>query len=258
MRKIALAVAALALTSSASAADDPAKAPASITPAPASAPDWTGFYIGGHVGATWLSNSDMSISDPNLPVPAALKTVRLSGSSAAHVLGGIQGGYNWQFSPRWVAGIEADFSGSSLNNSDSAGDLVSNGGLLFVDSSLRMSEEVKWLATLRPKVGFLVLPDTLLYATGGVALENVDYDASVKFVLARDNSSFNKTNVGYAVGGGAEWQVISNVLLRAEYLFYGFGKDRTGEAEVGAPEPLKFKWSGGNVQVFRVGVSYKF
>ncbi len=175
MRKIALSIVVLALTSSASAADDPAKAAAAVMPA-SDAPNWTGFYVGGHVGATWLSDSDMSISDPNLPVPAVLRTVRLSGGSAAHVLGGIQGGYNWQFSPRWVAGIEADFSGSALNNSDSTANLLSNGGLTFPDSALNMSEEVKWLATLRPKVGFLVLPDTLLYATGGLALENVDYN----------------------------------------------------------------------------------
>ena len=50
--------------------------------------DWTGFYVGGHVGGGWVDNGDGGF------------------------LGGGQVGLNFQRGP-WVYGIEADVSGAS-------------------------------------------------------------------------------------------------------------------------------------------------
>src|SRR3974390_2120684 len=51
MRAFWAALGTIALASSAMAADLPVKAPAPLPAAPI--PTWTGFYIGGHVGALW-------------------------------------------------------------------------------------------------------------------------------------------------------------------------------------------------------------
>ena len=225
-------------------------------------PSWTGFYFGAHVGAAWQSNSDMTLSDPNVPVPAALRPIGLSGNgSDARLIGGIHGGYNWQFDPRWVLGAEGDISWTSLNNNAISTSIVTNGGLVFAaPSSLTMSEKINWLASLRGRLGFLAWPNALIYATGGAAWANTDYNASLVLVgLPAAATSFSKTSTGFVVGGGMEWQAVPHVLLRAEYLFYDFNQSRNGSAQiVGEAVPINFTWASGNVQVVRVGASYKF
>src|SRR5262245_12471675 len=108
------AVATIALTPIASAADLPRKAPPYT---PVAVWTWTGFYVGGNVGYSWgKANTDFN-ADPvtlntnlgpiNIPGFAGAQSVHPKG-----VIGGGQIGYNWQFSPNWVAGLEADFQGS--------------------------------------------------------------------------------------------------------------------------------------------------
>src|SRR5258708_37958618 len=95
MKKILLGVAALAaFAGPAFAADMPArtysKAPPPYT-APAVVYNWTGFYIGGHVGGAFAGDNTFQSSD-------------------ARFLGGVQGGFDYQFAPNWVVGAEAQYS----------------------------------------------------------------------------------------------------------------------------------------------------
>ncbi|MFA7416258.1 MAG: porin, partial [Rhizobium sp.] len=65
--------------------------------------DWTGFYLGGHLGA------GRSIVD---------WTYDIGGTTADHegegILGGAQVGYNWQ-ADSWVFGAEADISATGID-----------------------------------------------------------------------------------------------------------------------------------------------
>jgi outer membrane immunogenic protein len=78
------------------------------TKAPAYAPvpmyNWTGFYIGGHVGGAFRGN------DNNI----------LGGGNDGRFMGGVQAGYDYQFASSWVFGLEANYSfldtGSSFAN----------------------------------------------------------------------------------------------------------------------------------------------
>src|SRR5881398_3914204 len=94
MKKILIGTAALALLASpALAADMPAR---TYTKAPAyTAPqvvyNWTGFYIGGHVGGAFAGNNSLE-------------------GSSARFMGGVQGGFDYQFAPNWVVGAEAQYS----------------------------------------------------------------------------------------------------------------------------------------------------
>src|SRR3989454_11444165 len=94
MKKILLGAAALAaMAAPAFAADMP---PRPYTKAPAyTAPqvvyNWTGFYIGGHGGGAFAGDNSLQGSD-------------------ARFLGGVQGGFDYQFAPNWVVGIEAQYS----------------------------------------------------------------------------------------------------------------------------------------------------
>ena len=84
---------ALALGSPAMAADMPLKAP-HLRPAF----DWSGFYIGGHTGYGGGSSAPIP-SDPLAVLPHSV----FSG-----VIGGYQGGYNFQLPSGLLLGVEAD------------------------------------------------------------------------------------------------------------------------------------------------------
>src|SRR5262245_34756038 len=98
MKKYLLTVLAAAglLSGPAVAADLPMRAAA---PVPYVAPvfTWTGFYIGGNVGAAWFERrwNDAAFG------------LEWSRSSDAKFIGGGQIGYNWQFN-NFVIGVEAD------------------------------------------------------------------------------------------------------------------------------------------------------
>src|ERR1700693_2603904 len=102
-----VALVALGATVPALAADLGARAPYP-TKAPAyAAPiyNWTGFYIGGHIGGALHGNNNFNGLAPGH-------------SGNGRFLGGLQGGADYQFAPNWVIGAEAEYSwlGSSNNS----------------------------------------------------------------------------------------------------------------------------------------------
>jgi outer membrane immunogenic protein len=189
-----IATSVIAFTQIASAADLPRKAPA-VVPAPAPVYNWTGFYIGGHVGGAWTS-ADGSW-DP-LPSPIAFSANQISGDfNGTGIIGGVQVGYNWQFAPSWVVGIEGDWSwtntGGDFNTpwtNPNAGNLPNGPGFFTT-----MDMHVKWLASVRGRLGFLVAPQWLAYFTGGAAWGNVDFSAHAQNPATyRTDASFSDTS----------------------------------------------------------------
>src|SRR5579864_9104675 len=102
MKKIVLATVALAAMAAAApaiAADLGARAPY-YSKAPAYvAPiyNWTGFYIGAHLGGAFSSDNNFS----------GLAT---GNNGNGRFLGGLQGGADYQLAPNWVIGAEAEYS----------------------------------------------------------------------------------------------------------------------------------------------------
>jgi outer membrane immunogenic protein len=244
-----------------------------VAPAPAPAPvaNWNGFYIGFHGGAAWQSTPGWNFLDPNFAAFGGTLSVISDGGTALGGVGGVQGGYNWQFAPAWVAGIEGDFSWASLSDHRTSGPIVAV--LVNPASTVQMSANTEWLSSVRGKLGFVGLWNTMFYATGGVAWAKTEYagqatipagsgGAPNTFVAA---NSFNRTNTGWVAGAGAEWMATTNILLRAEYLYYNFNGGTSAEGVYGPPNaatarPVNFAWNSDNynVQVFRVAASYKF
>ena len=78
--------------------------------------------------------------------------------------------------------------------------------------------------------------------------------------------TFWDTKTGYVVGGGAEWMLTPNWLLRAEYLHYGFDSSSSlplvFATATDACAPGACFWnvnsSRQNIDTVRVGLSYKF
>jgi outer membrane immunogenic protein len=181
-------------------------------------------------------------------------------------VGGLQGGYNYQFAPAWVVGVEGDISWASLSDHRTATPLLRPTGLAAPGLSIAMSANTNWLASARGKLGFTGwFNNTMLYVTGGGAWTSVEYTGTSIFTTPfASNTSFNTTKSGWVVGGGAEWQATTNILLRAEYLYYNFNSSQSAAANLnpappGEPLPIQtHNWVGYNVQVARVAASYKF
>ena len=106
MRRLSIAIIAAALTvvcaQVASAADMPVKAPRPVA-APPPVYNWTGFYVGGHVGYLWGRThveEDGVVTEDGVPTNG--------------VVGGALAGYNWQYN-QFVFGLEGDFGWTNAN-----------------------------------------------------------------------------------------------------------------------------------------------
>src|SRR5580693_4371836 len=107
-------IAASAIGTSALAADLPAK-PLYKAPPPPVAYNWTGFYLGGHIGGGWASASDTeAVAFPGRFFPAGTSYSTLNASG---FLGGVQGGFNLQYRSPIVLGIEGEYTWSDLTGS---------------------------------------------------------------------------------------------------------------------------------------------
>jgi outer membrane immunogenic protein len=255
------AAAALSLGSAGAAwtADMPTKASPYEAPAAVPAPGWTGFYVGGNLGKLWMMQD--AAWNP-LPSPAAFGAFPVTGHlDPSHFVGGIHGGYNWQLAPTWVIGIEGDYSWTSASAStQGVWNFLPAGGP--VPGSLSsLSSTLDALSSVRGRVGYLVTPNALLYVTGGAGWAHFNYEASAFHVAANyfANTSFSKTQAGFVVGGGLEWALTQNWLIRGEYLYYGLGDaSTTVVVPFNPPFPSGFLWHNTSVQEARLGLSYKF
>src|SRR6476469_1959404 len=149
MKKVLLALTALAaFTGSASAADLGAR-PYVKAPMVAPAPNWTGFYIfGGAGGGIWDADSHTNI----LGVPNTIDQ-RVGGDGW---FGTVGIGYDWQFGGGWVAGIFGDGQFGNIRGSISDP---------FFGVEGRQKLETSYAAGIR--VGYLIAPNVLSYVNGG-------------------------------------------------------------------------------------------
>ncbi|MSO66402.1 MAG: porin family protein, partial [Pseudolabrys sp.] len=225
--RLLLAVLAALAAGPATAADMPVKARVYQAPA-AVAPSWSGFYGGLSLGARFADNNWRSGEVLPLFGAGAVQPGATSGSMnsvAARI--GAYAGYNWQFAPAWIAGIEADIGWA--DNKKSANPAPGTNVLVYgVLPPILPIGTVKqdWDGSVRGRLGTLIYPDTLLFATGGLAIQRVKLSAScavsnpaVDFCFTPQNESYTKTMTGWTVGGGVEQKLWGNWLARLDYRY---------------------------------------
>lgn len=269
-------VAALGLlgASSAFAADMPVKA---LTPAQTISARWDGWYVGFQVGERWGKN-DMttnciqgSSSDPfecgGTANPFAVDSSGRQGFSNSGLRTGIYFGANTQVN-NWVFGLESDW--AYFKHSTSVPGLVgcqsfvcnaalSDGFSLSGDST---SIENKWDASLRARIGFVVMPSVMFYGTGGIAWQRVSATMSCSFATSPGCTLFNMTStdkqtlVGYTVGAGLEWMMTPNLILRGEYRYSDFG-NMHASFFVGSGDIEIYSKIRVSTQMATLGIAYK-
>jgi outer membrane immunogenic protein len=253
MKKALAAVAALMMTTAAaSAADMAVKARPVVPPVVWS---WTGFYIGGHVGAGWGTTESTltgaSINPPGAFVPF---TLPFSQTSSSGFLGGVQAGVNWQTG--WaVLGIQGDFAGADIEGTSPC---------LVV---LGCTTKTDWLASVTGRIGAVVLDRGLVYAKGGAAWMNSTHSVSLPAFggglgLVGDLTSREITHFGWTVGLGTEWMITPNWTAFIEYNYYDFDTKNYGfPLNLGAGAPVAVTINAdlkNTLSVAKVGVNYKF
>ncbi len=192
----------IAFASIASAADMPVKAKA---PPPVVSYDWTGFYIGGYYGT--------GITHTKAETPGTVLGTHDFNQSGFSL--GATAGYNWQFNPNWLVGLEGDIGYLGGNRTDTDWDDLTMVGV-----------RPSWYGTVRGRLGYVTGP-SLIYVTGGVAFVNVedkfggrDSITGQSFIGATTNST---TSVGGTFGAGIETKLSQNWSAKTEYLYIDAG-----------------------------------
>lgn len=225
---------------------------------------WSGFYAGFNAGTSWadLDQSRSFLSTGGsvfgiTPGPTAIYPAADSTSSMRSWLGGVQAGYNLQFGAL-VLGVEADYQRTGAERSSQ---LIGSA----LGPTYNVSAEVKYFGTVRARLGY-AFDRTLIYATGGLAYGEGGGDISIKpgtpsmIVPGGPYSGGDtQTHVGYALGGGLEYALTSNISFKAEYLYadlgsktYTFNLPSTADGSfVKADEAI-------TMQAVRAGLNFRF
>jgi len=247
---LGVAVAAL-LASPAMAADlpMPVKAPPMVAPPPPMT--WTGCYIGGNLG--WAKqDTHVELQGYNEPFGPFTPYYYDYGwtNGAGGVFGG-QVGCDYQLNSNWVVGVRGMFDGTNINQ-----DLVYDP----VSSSDDLNMKTEWFATALGRIGYLALPNALVYVKGGAAWKHVSYNYCAGCAEGPEYiATATQTVLGYDVGVGFEYAFIPNLSAFAEldYLsFPGTNTSLTFSSYPGAPgDVIKFSH---DMLMMVVGMNWRF
>jgi len=245
--------------------------PAGPAPAPAPVPmmkaNWSGLYIGGHLGYGWSAENDDEtlLFDTNLdgtygdtvntsaPVnafgPGFCDGAATSSANTAcdedkgGIDAGLRLGYDWDFNGFVIGGlIEASYNDIS--------DSVS--GFSTTPASYTFTRELNYLLAARLRAGF-AFDNFLIYGTGGYAYGDVDHT----FTTSNGANSFTPFNDdgldGYQIGGGAEYMISDSLSFGVEYIYTDLKDDEyfvaVGPGTAGPTNPfLIVNPAGTNIQ----------
>jgi len=216
--------------------------------------DWTGFYVGGHIGLA-AGHSGWTLDPLGGGAPTAGAFGLYQSPNAFKESGswfeGVQGGYNLMLRNRVVVGIEAD--GSFPTFPDPVTGLTIGGVSNFNSPTFgagSFSETVLASGTLRGRIGYAP-GHWLFYGTGGLAWT---YDHQ----MLTQNASGNTEDrflyrFGWAAGVGVETAIAPHWTVRGEYLWTDFP-----DLAVNFPASGQRVSSGLSLNQFRLGLDYRF
>jgi len=192
--------------------------------------DWTGFYAGFNYG--------VGISETGMVSPVGSGPGGVADRSALGGIVGAQAGFNWQYHPNWVAGVEADFSWMNIDHT-----------VQDYNSVPAFGVKTDWFGTLRGRWGYASGP-SLIYVTGGAAWVNLKNKAD-ESGFAQPVFVSEKTASGGTVGWGIESMLGGGWSTKAEYSYIDAGHNDV----MGSGYIARFD---NHFHVFRSGLNYHF
>ena len=231
--------------------------------APPSPFSWTGFYLGGNVGAG-IGTTETSVNvGPALTALSGMPitaTAPLVSETFNGFVGGFQAGYNWQLGVI-VLGVEGDLDAAGLQGSAPCAVV------------LNCTMKHNWFADVTGRVGVVAVDRTLIYLKGGVAWEGSNFTVGNSINVAGTtiaaNAGGSGTQVGGLLGMGVEYAFLSNWSAKLEYNYIDFGT-RSFNASIAANAAFAGTGIGAlsgvsvpasiteNEHIVRAGVNYRF
>jgi outer membrane immunogenic protein len=267
----------------------PVYAPIYTAP-PIIALNWTGCYLGGHIGGSFIDKKfsgqfvDTVVPTSSGPTSFVISNSSTDGLNSTGFLAGGQVGCNYQFAANWVIGIEADASWANPQGGGGSGQQTQTATLFdgtVVSSSGFASSKNDFIATLTGRLGYTFgrLGQGMVYAKGGAAWARDKYQfagqvtttacAPGQFVpfppqcvvanptiVTPFSFAASETRVGWTVGAGVEWAVWDNWSVKLEYDFLDFGS-RTVTFNDALLGPATINVSQ-RISEVKLGVNYRF
>jgi outer membrane protein OmpA-like peptidoglycan-associated protein len=192
---------------------------------------WNGFEVGVQGGYGWGTSSG-TFAGPLGRLPQYS-----FGTSGG--MGGAHAGYNWEFPPNWVLGIEGDLEGGGI------------GGLQrrTVFPTAGIGSSMDFDSSIRGRAGW-AFGQTLLYGTVGVAFGDVTthYNQPIGDRIAGNS----ETRVGWTAGAGLAYAFTPNWETNVEYRYTNLGT-QSQFFPAGISDNNKFTYN-----MIRVGLTFRF
>jgi opacity protein-like surface antigen len=213
--------------------------------------NWSGGYIGGHVGGGYGRTSFSNPYGPSIYGGIV--------DTPAFLAGG-QIGYNWQNSS-WVFGIELDASGAVSDGTNTC--LAASG--LVVSANCKAGPSLFASGTGRVGYAFGALGHTLAYLKAGLAWQNNRGDVVNNFEggWPQEKTHFDYGRVGGIIGLGIEQALTPAWSVNVEYDYLHFGGPGMATAStVQFPPfailPANTTSLSSNYHIGKIGLNYHF
>jgi len=206
---------------------------------------WTGFYIGGNIGAAWAQRTVTDVFGNSF-----------TGSSNARFIGGGQLGYNWQ-AGNFVFGVEGDIDGIASNNNRGGGAVFVGGRGPFVVTA----SSTNWVGTLAARFGWAADHWLFYGKAGGGWVGNSSGFTVTNLATGVSFGSGSSSNVGgWLLGGGVEYAFTNNWSLKGEYNYIELGnRNFAVPVIVGGPIGVDvFTSNNRSFQMVKFGFNYAF
>jgi outer membrane immunogenic protein len=269
MKKLILAAVLAGIGSTAVSAADMG---APNAPVVAAVYNWTGFYIGGDVGLAGVKHNFTSNFSQTDPDPTFANNIQANPFSATPFAGGGHAGFNWQFAPNLVVGVEGDWQSVRSHQSFCRQTDITSVACVDDPSNDRgfasASGQLDWVATARARVGWATGP-LMIYGTGGAAFAKVTSSVGLSCLDGGCGDSGQKTSAsvssstqrtGWVIGAGVEWMFAQNWIVRGEYQHIDLGSTSLAFSPAGCSNFNCGFSATQNIgmDIWRAGVSFKF
>lgn len=194
--------------------------------------DWKGFYIGLHAGYGWGEKYWFEKANP----------ANLADHEPSSLIGGLQGGYNFQFD-QFLVGIEGEVALANMEDQSPS--------TLF--PGYTKHSDVNAVGTITGRAGFN-FSGILPYVKVGFAWSDDEYTIKLNGL---DWASASESRTGWTVGAGVEYLISATWSVKLEYNYFNMGDENvTFTPNDGSPTEI---W---NVEqkfnIIKVGFNYQF
>jgi outer membrane immunogenic protein len=242
--------------------------------------DWSGFYIGGHVGGVFERTGFQDPSASGVIANCCVLILNMTpgfsapGAIGASWLGGANAGWNYQVG-RFVFGTNVELSETNLNTTN-VGSIPGATPASPIAATEAFSTHTDWTATAAASFGLAEGP-WLWYNKTGIAWAHDSYSLNVTgpntaggpYTFQANNSDIR---TGFTVGTGLAWALSDSWIAKIEYDFLYFPTKEVDFTAVaanniagpgqGAPQvttPITFNTNSSQyISELKLGLDYKF